>query len=140
MILTPRGRIITRIYDFRNGGHHINEMETRALYEALWEPICQHRCITYIGDNTAMLHSLKGEHSKGFQLNLHVGRCIAKLYNIGSTLRLFYVPSKMNPADGLTRFRGFTRHDEILTRRIHNWTQRIESVVGGWSAGVDAHS
>ena len=121
VILTTTGRIITKVFDLSYAAHlDINVLETLALRHALDQPIFSHRSIEYFADNTAMLYALQAKHSKGFDLNTAVGRCIAKLATLKSVLKLRYIPSKLNPADGLSRGRSFDHDDEHLLHFLHN--------------------
>ncbi len=131
VIVTPNGRVLTRTFDLNDcGAQDINVLETMTFYKALGEDIFHYKNVDYYGDNTAMLHTIKATYSKSFALNVAVGRCIAKLQQRKCAINLYYIPSKLNPADGLSRGKQFTSDDKRLLRSLHNNAKSLLQGVG----------
>ena len=102
---TPWRAVISHRWRF--GGSHINELEMRAFYAGLrWamsRPTFRGRRVCFALDSMVSLGALRKGRSSSFPL-LRVCRLVAAwLLALGSTLSLAYVPSELNPADGLSR-------------------------------------
>ncbi len=118
VIVTPSGRLITGTCNVT--GSDINVCEAQALHAAMNHPLAQYRIINYFGDNTAVLSTINSTHSKSFELNMWIGRILGRLNVIKSRLIGTYVPSKLNPADSLSRGRKFSAVDRVLSLLLAN--------------------
>ena len=121
VIILSSGRIIVDQFHI-TGWHHNNDMEAQALYLTLQRnaSLLSFRHIRYLGDNTAVLSCLGSSHSKGFFLNLQVGRILGRLRRISSTISLTYICSLCNPADAPSRGECMSSRHLRVIRHICN--------------------
>lgn len=116
VLVLPSGRIV--VDQFRlNDWHHNNDMEAMSLHATLGrhQQLLSFRKIRYLGDNTAVLGCLGSGHSKGFYLNLQVGRILGRLRNMSSTISSEYICTLCNPADAPSRGECLSsRHLRVL--------------------------
>ena len=95
----------------------IAHYEAWALLRALeaWSVVTSNAMITILIDNTAVLGALNKGFSPNFLLNFLVKRIVRIVQRRRSQVWLWYVPSKLNPADPLTRDFQFTdEHRHVL--------------------------
>lgn len=136
IIVTPTGRIYTATYDLDSPSSSINDLETIVLHHALkqFPFLFQHKLIHAYADNTAMIATLTMGHSKSWFLNMAVRNTLAIVTDYRSRLALTYVPSKLNPSDGLSRDKDFSTQDRRLSKIIaahafDNFRRRLAEAV-----------
>jgi hypothetical protein len=71
--------------------------------------------IRHYGDNSAAMFGFTRGGARSFALNNVVVQVLALVSSLGSLLFAGFVPGHFNPADGLTRRKGFSEKDLLLT-------------------------
>ena len=120
VIVTSQGRIYTATYLLDSPSSSINDLETLVLYQTLkkYPFLFQRSLIHTYADNTAMIATLTMGHSKSWFLNMAVRNTLTTLGLYKSRLVLTYVPSALNPSDGLSRHKGFSTSDRIQSKKL----------------------
>ena len=138
IVVLPSGRYFVHSFHVQRSEYeNNNDMEALALLRILQhnpDHIFNNKVISYWGDNTAVLFSLRGTYSKSFHLNVKVGRILARIDSLQSRILLRYVDTEANPADAPTRLSHFTS--------LHRQTLRVVALslgAGGESRGGPRH-
>ncbi len=120
-VLVQGTRIFT-YYERRSTFHSINDLEAEAVHAAIriWSKKLVFRVIDLFSDNTAVVATLLSRHSKSYHLNAVIGNISHLLQQLCSVIVPRYVPSKKNPADGISRGKGFSTADRALLRELQH--------------------
>ena len=136
IVITPNGRIYTATYDLDSPSSSINDLETLVLFHTLkkYPFLFNQTLIHAYADNTAMIATLTAGHSKSWFLNMAVRNTLALVTDYRSRLALTYVPSELNPSDGLSRDKGFSTQDRRRSKSIaalafDNFRRRLAEAV-----------
>jgi hypothetical protein len=116
--VTPDGRVQTMTVEVSDS--HINVREAEVLVAAVERVARSHpgSLIHVVCDNTAVISALAAGHSHSWVLNHHVDRVARIARTHHCVLQPWWVPSALNPADGLSRARAFSPEDLRLTRSL----------------------
>ena len=136
IVITPNGRIYIATYDLDSPSSSINDLETLVLFHTLkkYPFLFNQTLIHAYADNTAMIATLTTGHSKSWFLNMAVRNTLALVNDYRSRLALTYVPSELNPSDGLSRDKGFSTQDRRRSKSIaalafDNFRRRLAEAV-----------
>ena len=136
VVITQNTRIYTASYQLDSPSSSINDLETIVLHHTLkkYPVLFQRTLIHAFADNTAMIAVLTMGHSKSWFLNMAVRNTLALIDSYKSRLALTYIPSALNPSDGLSRDRSFScldrrRSEHIAAQSFDNFRLRLAEAV-----------
>ena len=131
ILCCPAGNILD--LSFRLPSDDINVMEAMAISFGIshFAHRIRQRVVHLVSDNTAVLYALQATQARSWHLNSVIARVLHTIQHLRTSLRLFYVESAANPADGPSRGAGCSRQDLATARDIHLGLQLPQRVVAG---------
>jgi hypothetical protein len=118
VVIKSRMTLYRGVFPLEGAKHSIAYYEMLAVAMALYLSSEINGSVVVLCDNQAVVKILEKRRSSAYPLHWMVKKIFMLLQTRDLTVRVFWIPSDQNPADGLSRGAAFTERDADLSCRL----------------------